>query len=272
MIRKIVSTILVVISLSTNAQSSISTSQALNLVSKQSTLCERLTKEKILTATSSEDKKTDLNLHIIQFEKNNSILKQSNLPKEIESQLTNIEMLWYGFKQKLQEKNVASIDKTLEFNNTISKQCEGVFNSLLAYAKEENKYPYNSSVENLADVYQSANTVKFLSQKLASHYMAYYSREVIYDAELFDNILEGIDVKVNELTLGQDSSPVVLAKTNTLLADWNALIGDVKPATESNFVNTPSYPNPDVISKRCDALMKNADSLIRLYKQTSDTN
>lgn len=267
--KKIITALFIISCAFSFAQNTISISQALNLASKQSTLCERLTKEKILN--TEEDNQSAINLHSIQFEKNNSILKQANLPNNIKSELTKIEMLWFGFKDNLNQKSPSSIPKAIEFNNAVSEHCELVFNSILNYAKENDKYPYNSSVENLADVYKSANSIKFLSQKLASHYAIYYTKKADYDAQLFESIIEGIDIKVNELTLSQDSSPIILSKTNTILTDWNSLVSAIKTAMKANFINGEDLVEPKKIADSCNTIMKNADLLIRQYKQTSDT-
>ncbi len=269
--KKIISFTFIITTTFSFAQNNISISQALNLASKQITLCERLTKEKILSSELS-NAQSDLNLHSIQFEKNNSILKQASLPKNILAELTKIEMLWFGFKDNLKQESATSSLKALEFNNAVSEHCELVFDGLLNSAKANNDYPYNSSIENLPDVYKSANDIKFLSQKLASHYAAYYTQKADYDAHLFEAIVEGIDIKINELTLSQDSSRNVLAKTNAILADWNSLISDVKLASTHGFASNDDLVAPVLIAARCDTLMKNADSLIRQYKQISDTN
>ena len=274
MYKVIISLVFVLFTSFSHAQSNITISQAINLASKQSTLCERLTKEKILATTNPDDgaNNSNLKLHLLQFEKNNSILKKVEFSPENKSRFNKIEMLLYGFKQNIKEKDIASAGKVLEFNTIISKECEAVFNDLLKYAKEKNEYPYNSSVENLADVYISANNIKFLSQKLASHYTAYYNKTVPYNSDIFNEIIEEIDVKINELTLAQNESKAILTQTNTLLIDWNSLVADIKTVTKSDFNDTESYPKYNSISNRCDALMKKADVLVRTYKQTNDTN
>lgn len=256
------------------AQNELSISQALNIASKQSMLCERLSKEKIYRSTHPEsaDNSQKVNLYLVQFERNLSILKEANLPSEVTSKITNIEMLWFGYKENILNEGVASHARTVEFNENMSKFCYGIFDSLLAHAKENNLYPYNASVDHLAEAYVSSNKLKFLSQKVCLLYNAYFSQVIPYESEEFIKNIALIDQCVLNISNVSEVSTKVMAKTNTIKNNWYTLRNNFKTAMASNFLDTKEAIQPEFILNQTDQLLKDADYLTRLYKEVSDLN
>lgn len=256
------------------AQKKFTISQALNIASKQSMLCERLAKEKVFKVTNPNNFNTErkLGVSLIQFERNISRLKQMELPEETLFLITTTEMLWFTYKKSILNKEHTSTIKIMEYHEVLLSYCEKVFNNILSHTKKNKLYPYNSSSEVFPDAYIACNNLKHLSQKLSLYYNSYYSRVIDYDVENFNAIFSDIDAAIVNINKLKNNNPRILEKTKKIETEWQALKINIQKAHKSNFEIKEDYPKPDYILSKNNELLKDADLLIRHYKEHSDTH
>lgn len=256
------------------AQKETTISQALNLASKQSMLCERLAKEKVFKVTNPNnyDIEQKLGVSLIQFERNISRLQKMVLPETTLFLIKTTEMLWFSYKKSLLDKDNISTIKTMEYNKIMFYYCEKVFTDILKYAKKNKAYPYNTSLENFSDAYIASNKIKQLSQKLSLFHNAYYSKVNDYDSINYNSIISDIDTAIVTITKIEKSNPAIDEKTKKINQEWNALKTELQNANTTNFEFKEKYPKPDYVLKKSNELLKDADLLTRHYKEQNETN
>lgn len=251
------------------SQNKITLSQALNITSKQSMLSARLAKAKIFKATnpSNTNVKQKLGVSLIQFEQNLSILREIDLPKEVHLKVSTVEMLWTGYKKNILNNDRAAVKKTIDFNNVIISYLKDVFKDILLISKASEEYPYNSKLAGFPAAYTASNNLKYLSQTLALYYNAYYSKLLEYDVTVFNDIISDIDKSIDDVQkLNVTSDIQIESKTKDLLSKWMVLKEKIHLVTQNYFVTTTDSHKPEFIFNESDALLKEADLLIRLYK------
>lgn len=256
------------------AQKTITVSQALNIASKQSMLCERLAKEKVFKATYPNNFNIEkkLIISLIQFERNISILKSFNLPENILIKIEQTDYLWKGYRETLLSKDHDSAAKAITLNNSMYSLCEEIFTEILAYAKENNLYPYNNSITNFPEAYLASNKIKKLSQRFSLFYNAYYSHIIKYNSEDFNSIIIDLDNSITNINKLKDSNNEIKEKTLQIEEIWNSLKTSTKEIIENKFSSNKNFIKPEVIITQNNELLKDSDLLTRLYKELSDTN
>lgn len=257
------------------SQNKVTLSQALNITSKQSMLSARLAKAKVFKATNpgNTNVKQKLGVSLIQFEQNLSILRDIDLPKEIHLKVSTVEMLWTGYKKVILDNDRAAVEKTIDFNNVIIPHLKGIFKDILLISKSSEKYPYNSKLVGFPQAYVASNDLKYLSQKLALYYNAYFSKVIEYDVAVFNDVITEIDEKIAAITVLQENADIrIESKTKDLKNKWSALKLKINHVTENYFVTTEESHKPEFIFNQADELLKEADLLIRLYKANNNIN
>lgn len=256
------------------AQNKITISQALNIASKQSMLCERLAKDKVFKITNPNNQNTEqkLGVSLIQFEQNISILNEMDLPNDIHSKITTVEMLWIGYKKNILDKNHSSAIKTMEFNNVMLNNCNDVFKSILTLSEIKNAYPYNSNDIIFPDAYKASNDLKHLTQKISLHYNAYFSKVIAYQPDAFDNIISKINTSIDTIDKFESNDTEIKGKTTLIKKQWNDLKSIIEHVALTKFTTTDNYPKPDYVINESNKILKNVDLLTRLYKAKSDIN
>jgi len=256
------------------AQNNTTISQALNIASKQSMLCERLAKEKVFKVTNpnSFNPEQKLGVSLIQFERNISRLQDMPLPEKTLTLIKTTEMLWFSYKKSLIDKDHISTLKTMEYNKIMLSFCEKVFNDILLHAKNNKSYPYNTSKESFPSAYIASNKLKHLSQKLSLFYNSYYSRVNEYNSKDYNAVFSDIDTAMMEIGKLKESSPIISEKTKEIEKEWAALKITLQEVGKSNFEIKEKYPKPEEVLKKNDELLKDADLLTRYYKEQNDTN
>ena len=260
------------ICVATFSQSNLTISQALNITSKQSMLCERLAKIKIFKATNPNNLNAGqkLSVSLIQFEQNISILKSINISEEITRKIVTLDMLWVGYKKNILDKDYITSIKTLEFNAVMLYHCNDLFKDLLAISEKEKSYPYNTSSKELPVAYLSTHKLKILSQKVALYYNIYYSNIKNYDSDEFQKIINSIDTEMTTVDTYKETTEYITKKTNAVLLDWKNLKSIILKVMDSKFSNLESFPKPEYILNETNKLLKDVDLLARLYKEHSD--
>lgn len=270
--KKLINYVCILFFCSAFSQNNISVSQALNIASKQSMLCERLAKEKIFKATNPNNLNTEqkLGVSLIQFEKNISLLKAIKLPENILNKIVTTEMLWIGYRKTILDKDKTSTVKIVEYSNVVLHHSNDLFNHLLELSEENKSYPYNTSIKELPKAYKAANHLKYLSQKVSLYYNAYYSKVIPYDPLKLNQIITEIDNSITTILKSKRISDNVNTKINNVKVDWNHLKMDIERAINDNFTNIVKYHKPEYILTETSKLLKDADLLIRLYRESGE--
>lgn len=97
--------------------------QAINTVSKQSILSQRMAKDKIYKTKNRNNStaRTELISSIILFEKNMNTLKNMNSRKDIHKNIIRIELQWLGYKKSILQRAYESDKRIMSFNDIILK-------------------------------------------------------------------------------------------------------------------------------------------------------
>ncbi len=255
------------------AQKKTTISQALNIASKQSMLCERLAKEKVFKATFPNNYNVEQKLivSLIQFERNISILKSFDLPKEILATIDKEDSLWKDYRKSLLGKDHESTINTVAYNNSMYSLCEKVFIDLLNEVKENKLYPYTTKTDDFPEGYIASNKLKKLSQKLSLLYNAYYSKVVDYNESEFKSLISDIDNSIVGINKLKEINSNIKTKTIKIENQWNEIKSLVQKAVEKKFVSNNSFTKPESIFLKSNELLKDADLLTRLYREQNDT-
>jgi len=254
------------------SQNKVTISQALNIASKQSMLCERLAKEKIFKVTNPNNLNTEqkLGVSLIQFEQNIALLKETELSENITTNIVTLEMLWIGYRKNILNNDKSSSIKIMEFNNVMLYHCNNLFESLLNFSKKNKSYPYNTSIKELPNAYKASNNLKYLSQKVSLYYNAYYSKIIPYDPLKLTQITQEIDNSITTILKSKKISNSLNKKIENVNLEWDSLKVSIKKATDDKFTNVLKYPKPEYVLAQTTKLLKDDDLLIRLYKETSE--
>lgn len=272
--KKIIYILFVFTFYSISAQKKLTNSQAINLVSKQAMLLERIAKAqvnqfcKIEVATS----KSELNSSSILFEKNISTLKKIKLTDQIQSEIDLLELLWLGYERNTSKQKRASIKKTLRFNDVIVAECNSIYKSILSLANKNKSYPYNFKNKALTAAVINNNDLKYLSQRLSLFYSSYYYKLTPYDNDNFSKIIKDIDARIQKTLAVKNYNSEISEKTEILVRDWNATKERLLRITKSGFISISGSPKPNLIFKICNKILSNSDKLSRTYKATNDIN
>lgn len=256
------------------SQKKLTTSQAINIIGKQSMLLQRMSKDKIckINNVNSSTSEIELASSIILFEKNISTLKVMTLSNEIQNTITEIELLWIGYKKNILNKSLKSGKKTMSYNDIILGQCNKLSKQILLSAKQNKTYPYNFDNTLLTEAVINSNDLKYLSQKLAFYYSSYFFRVNIYNNQNFNQILDEIDSKIEQTSLLKASKPRVAATTNDLQYEWKEMKNILTDIVENEYINKRKSPKPSIIFNKCNKILKNSDILSRTYKEINDVN
>lgn len=256
------------------SQQRVTIPQAINLISKQSMLSQRMAKDKIYRSNIETKEKSQRALisSVVQFENNLSTLKGMSLSKDIEKQLTHIELLWIGYKQAILDEETDSDLIIMKFNNVILSVTQSVFTKLLNIAKSNKSYPYNTNNKQFSLAYIAANNLKHTGQRLGLYYTAYFYKISKYDNLVFEKIISDIEYQINNITDIEDVNPEYAEKTKSISDEWKGLKDLLKDVRLKKFISVHTSPKPEVIYEGSNKLLKYSDLLGRTYKAVNEIN
>ncbi len=266
---------LLLISISTVfSQKKITNSQALNIISKQAMLSQRMAKDKMfkLHNTKNKDSEIELASSVILFEKNIKTLASIPLDTKIQEQITGLELIWIGYKKNILSKKAQSNKKVMEFNDIILDECNKIYDGILKSAKSENSYPYNSKNKPFTTAVIKTNDLKYLSQRLALYYASYFYKTNTFDNEHLKSIIKNIDQRVAKASKIKNENTHITKNINELELEWNDMKTMLNSVTTNEFISPTNSPKPGLIFEKCNNLLKSSDKLSRVYKRTSEIN
>lgn len=271
---KLLIKVLFLFTLSTSFAQEVSTSQAINIIGKQCMLAQRMAKDKVFfyETKNSTSLSRELTKSVIQFEQNISILVDMPIMAEIHNKIKTMELLWIGYKQNILEKSNTANSLLVEYNPIMLNACQNIQKMLLERAQRKNEYPYSTKKPKLIGAFNATNDIKYLSQQLSFYYNSYFYKVSKYDKRIFNSIIEKIDTKINTTIAVKKNDPILGENIDTLEYDWKNIKAILANVLASDFISVHSSPDPLKINAACNAFLKDADSLIRSYKSTSDIN
>ncbi|MGY5352436.1 hypothetical protein ACXGQW_07720 [Wenyingzhuangia sp. IMCC45533] len=271
--KKVLSILLFFAFLLSYSQQRITIPQAINIISKQSMLSQRMAKDKIYTDnTKGEDTQRGLISSVVQFENNLSSLKGMSLPDDIQKEITHIELLWIGYKQSIMDEQGDSNDEIMDYNNVVLTVTETVFSKLLDIAKKENSYPYNTNDSKFGEAYIAANNLKHTAQRLALYYTAYFYKISKYDNPVFEKIVSDIESQVTSILDIKNKNVEYADNTDKIDTEWKNIKSILEDVRNKKFISVHTSPKPEVIYEGSNKLLKYSDLLSRTYKAVNEIN
>ena len=221
------------------AQGRITIPQAINIISKQSMLSQRMAKDKIYNTNSSSGNRGLLS-STIQFENNLSSLKSIKISEEITKQITHLELMWLGYKINIEDESSESGSEIMNYNCNILNLCQDILSSFLAVAKEQNLYPYNTNNVDFENAYIASNNLKYAAQRLSLYYTSYYYKIAKYNNEEFENIISIIDSEVDKIRTIKNLNNEYVEDTNSIELEWNNILKQLNEVRENKFISVTS--------------------------------
>jgi len=272
--KKTISLFFLLITSSFFSQKKLTTSQAINIMSKQAMLVERMAKDKISTFCKVETLRAtkEKNSSLILFEKNINTLYKIELNPQTKSKIDLLELLWIGYKSNIKNKDKASLNKTLTFNKVVLKQCTKIYNSLIVSANQKKTYPYNFKNPKLTSAVIENNDLKYLSQRLSLYYTTYYYKLKPYNSKQFTDIINNIDNRVSKTISLKRYNLEITKKTKDLEYQWSLIKDSLSNTIKDKSINTAKSPKPSTIFRACNKILSSSDKLSRAYKATNETD
>jgi len=257
------------------SQGKITISQAINIVSKQTMLTQRMAKDKIYKINKVNLTKVgfELNSSTILFNKNLSTLTNKSFNSNIDNEVFNLDLLWQGYKTTIDLEDKVKINlKLLRHSSVILNQCNKLYVKLLAKAKKSGIYPYNTKNSTFTQAIINNNDLKYLSQKLALVYTSYYYRNNKYNHKDFIAIVNEIDSKIDICKSISNLNGEIALKTDDLEYNWKTLKDGLTSTVEKRFISSNTSPSPEKIFDLCNLILNNSDLLGRTYKSYNSIN
>ncbi len=255
------------------SQKKVTNSQAINIISKQAMLSQRMAKDKVYIlnrVNGVSNISLELNSSIILFEKNIKTLGSIKLPSNVHKKINTLELLWTGYKENITKSIAKENIKTIVYSDIILEQCNTIYNEILKSSKQENTYPYGSNNDLFIDAVINNNDLKYLSQKLAFYYTSYFYKVNKYKHEEFDKIINDIDFKIKTCSKIKMLNLEIAEKTDELEYDWRLIKEKLTLVLSNKFVSTHSSPTPAFVFENCNKILKDVDQLSRTYKASND--
>ncbi len=255
------------------SQQQITIPQAINIISKQSMLSQRMAKDKIYTSnTEGQDSERGLISSVVQFENNLSTLKGMYLSEDIKKEITHIELLWIGYKQSIMDAESDSSNDIMKYNDVVLNVCESVFSKLLDVSKKESSYPYNTNNIKFSEAYIAANNLKHTTQRLALYYTAYFYKISKYNNPIFEKIVSDIELQVSSILDIKNLNVEYVENTESINAEWLNIKKTLEDVRNKKFISVHTSPKPEIIYEGSNKLLKYSDLLGRTYKAVNEIN
>ncbi len=273
--KKILAFALLLVSVSLFSQGRITIPQAINIISKQSMLSQRMAKDKIYydNTSSNGERPKRLISSVVQFENNLNTLRGMKFSDKIERNLTHIELLWIGYEKSIMAKAYEdSSDEIMKFNDVILSVTSEVFDGLLTIAKQKKSYPYNTNVANFSKAYIATNKLKHTAQRLALYYTSYFYKISKYNNAVFEEIVSDIENQIFDINEVKNLNTDYIPRTEKINVEWNKIKESLKDVRAKKFISVHTSPNPETIYEGSNRLLKLSDLLGRTYKAVNDIN
>lgn len=250
------------------SQKNITRSQAINIISKQSMLSQRMAKDKIYKTNNRDHSIAQIELasSIILFEKNINTLKNMNFSDNIHQNIIAIELQWLGYKKSIIENSFDSEKRIMNFNEFILNECNTVYLKILEDAKKFNSYPYNTKNRSFSEAVINTYDLKYLSQRLALYYTSYFFKVNKFNHQDFQKIIDDIDFKIQKASIIKNTNKNVATQTNELEIEWKNTKILLNSIIQKEFISVRTSPEPVIIFEKCNKLLKSSDQLSRTYK------
>lgn len=274
--KKVFSIVLLLSTISIFSQGKITIPQAINIISKQSMLSQRMAKDRMYKDHSENAKDVSqrkLISSVVQFENNLSSIQSMSLPDEIQAEITHIKLLWFGYKQSvLGDENEQTSTEIMQYNDVVLSVCENVFSNLLKMAKKKKSYPYNTNSPKFSEAYISVNNLKHTTQRLSLYYTAYFYKIAKYDGDTFEGIISDIDYEVQAVSNIKNLNVEYLKRTTQIQNEWESLKKLLIDVRDKKFISVRTSPKPELIYEGSNKLLKLSDLLGRTYKAVNEIN
>ncbi len=257
------------------AQQKITIPQAINIISKQTMLSQRMAKDKIYKSNANDENESaqrSLISSVVQFENNLSSLKGMSLPDNLKKEITHIELIWIGYKEKIMEEDSESNKEVFLYNNVVMSVCENVFIKLLKIAKKSNSYPYNTKDLKFSNAYIATNNLKYTTQRLALYYTAYFYKISKYDNTVFESIVSNIEDQVTSILEIKEKNTEYAENTESINSEWKNIKTLLNNVRQKKFISVHTSPKPEIIYDGSNKLLKYSDLLGRTYKAVNEIN
>ncbi|MGY5352439.1 hypothetical protein ACXGQW_07735 [Wenyingzhuangia sp. IMCC45533] len=261
-----------IISSSVFSQRAITKSQAINIISKQAMLSQRMAKSKVYKTQRVNITRlnTELNSSVILFEKNIKTLTKAKLPTEIQKKINRLDLLWVGYKANIRSFTSTANSKTSTYSDIVLTECNEIYSDLVASSKINKSYPFNSNNDKFTEAVIKNNNIRYLSQQLAFYYVTYYYKVSKYDNAAFSEIINKIDNCVKACLAIKNVNIQIAEKTDEVEFTWKTMKDELSAILQNKFISTHSSPSPEAIYQKCDKLLSDADKLSRAYKTVND--
>jgi len=253
------------------SQGRITIPQAINIISKQSMLSQRMAKDKIYNTNSAHGNKGLLS-STIQFENNLSSLKGIDLSDEITNKVTHLELVWLGYKINIEEDSSKSNREIMDYNGIVLDLCQEISKLFLTTARKQNLYPYNTKNVDFEKAYIATNNLKYATQRLALYFTAYYYKIARYNNEEFEEIIATIDEEVNSIQNIKNTNTEYLQDTNAIESEWKHVKNLLSDIRTKKFISVNATIKPEQIYQKSNKLLKLSDLLSRTYKAVNEIN
>jgi|GEM_PF-2824433 len=273
--KKFFSILLVIGSMSMFSQEKLTIPQAINIISKQSMLSQRMAKDRIYKdfSENKDVSKRALISSVVQFENNLASIQDMVLPKEIQEKVSHIKLLWFGYRESiLGDDTDNTSEQIMEYNDVVLSVCEKVFSNLLKIAKENNSYPYNTGSDEFSKAYIAANNLKHTTQRLSLYYTAYFYKVSKYNSDVFEDIIFKIESEVEDISNVKNSNKEYTEKTVQIEDEWSRVKEQIIDVRDKKFISVRTSPKPEVIYEGSNKLLKLSDLLGRVYKAVNEIN
>lgn len=273
--KKVFSIIVFLGSISVFSQGKITIPQAINIISKQSMLSQRMAKDKMYrdNTDTQDDSQKELISSVVQFENNLNSLQSMSLPEEIQQKITHVKLLWFGYRQSvLGDDNEETSIQIMQYNDVILSVCEQIFSNLLKIAKKNSSYPYNTNNAKFSNAYISANNLKHTTQRLSLYYTAYFYKISKYDSDVFEKIISDLETEVIDVSSIKNLNTEYLERTNKIEQEWEAIKTLLIDVRDKKFISVHTSPKPEIIYEGSNKLLKLSDLLGRTYKAINEIN
>lgn len=253
------------------SQGRITIPQAINIISKQSMLSQRMAKDKIYNAKTSNGTRGLLS-SVIQFENNLNSLKSVKVNEGTQSEITHLELLWLGYKMNIEEESNNSNRDIMQYNRIVLDLCTNISTSLLKVAQEKKQYPFNTDNEDFHNAFKATNNLKYAAQRLALYYTAYYYKITKYDNTEFEEIISTIEGEIGKISKIKSTNTEYIGDTNLIESEWTKMISGLTEIRAKKFISVNTSTKPEAIYDASNRLLKLSDLLGRTYKAVNEIN